>query len=376
MFLFMFVEGVSEIMESSKLDPLLVRTYEQGDEQEMNVLFNEVFGKRRDLEMWKWRYFDNPSKWKTVRILAVVAELQHRIVGQYCAIPRLFKYKDSYAKTAQGLDNLIAPDHRSLKVQFEMSQYVDKIVAREGISVGFGFPNEVAYLVGKTFLDYRDLAEISVLFKRLNFVGSLKVRLQRLPNIIYKMTSFLGAYFFRIETFFKQIKHVKGLEIVPLERFTKDFDALWQKVKDKYNIIGVRDERYLNWRYVDRPRFSYTIFCARKEELEGFIILRTDSLEHHRVGYIVDFLYTKREIFKALLMHAYNYFISMRTDHVLCWGIEGREEYNILYENTFRPHHVSEPIKMVYKIYDKTIDEFFLCNPRNWFITYGDSEGI
>ena len=39
----------------------IIRSYRSGDEIKINEMFNEVFGQKRDISHWHWKYRDNPN---------------------------------------------------------------------------------------------------------------------------------------------------------------------------------------------------------------------------------------------------------------------------------------------------------------------------
>jgi len=82
-----------------------------------------------------------------------------------------------------------------------------------------------------------------------------------------------------------------------LTRFDSRFDRFWQRIRDDYPIMLVRDATYLNWRYVDAPGVTYERLALEETtsgEIEGFAVLRT-TLRGDRIrGRICD-LVTPRQ---------------------------------------------------------------------------------
>jgi hypothetical protein len=69
-----------------------------------------------------------------------------------------------------------------------------------------------------------------------------------------------------------------GLSIEPLDgECGAEFDGLDKKLGRLRPVTGVRDARYLNWRY---GRGGYTFLCARRGgDLEGFLVVGTEDPE-------------------------------------------------------------------------------------------------
>ena len=67
----------------------------------------------------------------------------------------------------------------------------------------------------------------------------------------------------------------EGLEMRSIGVFDEAFDELWDNVSEKLDISVIKDAKYLNWRYVDCPGYSYKRLAAyRSGRLEGFIVYR------------------------------------------------------------------------------------------------------
>ena len=88
--------------------------------------------------------------------------------------------------------------------------------------------------------------------------------------------------------------------------------AIWEKIKDDYQIIPKRTDAYLNWRFVAHPTNRYHRFLLEyggevKEYLVlGFITGRRGE----KIGRIVDILASRKEekLYGALLYFALKFF--------------------------------------------------------------------
>jgi hypothetical protein len=79
--------------------------------------------------------------------------------------------------------------------------------------------------------------------------------------------------------------------VVRLESFDDRVDALCERARRPERAMVVRDRRYLNWRYCQRPDANYLLFgLERGAELAGFLVARVDQRDGMQWGYLVDFL--------------------------------------------------------------------------------------
>ena len=144
-----------------------IRVYKEGDDKPANDLFNLVFNQKRPIEIWNWKFRDNPAFSEKMIILA---EKNCKIMGIYPSVTSRFKFGNQIIIAIQIVDNCVHPSSRGgARIQIAMKR---KIVERSktlGVVFGFGFPNDIAYKIGKRLLRYEDLCSLPILFKRLNF---------------------------------------------------------------------------------------------------------------------------------------------------------------------------------------------------------------
>src|SRR5262249_46544920 len=94
------------------------------------------------------------------------------------------------------------------------------------------------------------------------------------------------------------------LKIAEVDSFDDRVDELWSAVHQDYEVIAIRDLRYLKWRYHLRPDITYRYVVAiENDKLAGYLVFRLGDRGGMLCGYIVDFLVRdhSREVFAALL---------------------------------------------------------------------------
>lgn len=351
----------------------IIRSYEAGDEKEINKLFNDSFGENRLEKEWYWKFFENPY---TNMNINTVAEANGKIVGQYANIPLIFKLQQNIIKVVMPVDNVVHPDYRGgfKGIQWGMFELARKMVEKENIALGIGFPNRDAYIIGKRVLKYKDIGKIPVLFRRLNFRAAVRRRFPWLPVFFITVIQLLCSTGFRLMLNKRTIGIRSNVKINAADGFDERFNLLWDKVKGRYGMICVRGQKYLNWRY-QKPGKDYKIFIANNTEIEGYIVISIKGGGEFVEGYIVDMMAVNDEVYSLLIKRALIEFISMHVDYALCWMIPNSTEYNILRENGFIETEAFQPINAVYLNFDPdNLDESFIKEINNWYITMGDSD--
>lgn len=353
----------------------VIREYEAGDEKGINDLFNEIFHEKRSLAEWSWKLRENPLGRTN---LVVVAESQGRIVGQYANLPCLFKYQNKELLSASPVDNFVHPEFRGgvKGVQKEMFDLDRVMTNKNNIAFKFGFPNKEAYVVGKRILKYNDLGQISSLFKRLNWGLAVRNKFPRVPSPLMKFVQYVSRQGYRLSIQLKAGDNFKDIRIRSADSFDEKFDLFWDKVKDRYGIMAVRDRKYLAWRFA-RPGCDYQVYIAEKDgEVYGYIVTGIKRNEGMTVGYIMDLLTIDTPgIDAALITHALHGLISKKVDFVKCWMISDKEAYATLQKFGFCEREDHPPVNAVYFVYNHLeVDETFVKDPKNWYLTMSDSD--
>jgi len=241
-----------------------------------------------------------------------------------------------------------------------------------------GFPNREAYIVGKRVLKYKDIGQIRVLFKRLSWNPAVRRRFPWLPNSILKINRLLNSIGFKLSIQFKYRKNIKGIKIRTVDSSDERFNSFWDTVKKQHNIIGVRDQRYLNWRY-KKPGSKYQILIAeRGNELVGYIVTSVKTEAGANVGYIVDLL--ANNTYRAeynLIKRALLWLISRKVDYALCWMLPDKEAFEVLRCFGFIEKDAFPAVNVVHLIFNfEKVDEMFIKDIKNWYFTMADSDAF
>ncbi len=356
------------------MEDFLVREYREGDEAEINRLFNEVYGAARSLDEWRWKFQENPAN----ALVIAVAESGGRIVGQYPDMTAFFRYLDRRVLCFSPVDGFILPRFRGgmrgvLKALFEFRK---QSVRRFGCPVSFGFPTKAHYTVGKRMLKYEDLGTMPVLFMRLNFRLAVRNRMPWMSP--YVLSAIRSASSFGLRAFIaaRGFRAASAIRTRMADAFDARIDALWERIKGQHRILCVRDRRYLSWRY-RKPGASYRVVIAEKEgELVGYAVTGVKDEAGARVGHIVDlFAQDSPDVTAALVRRAVLDLLSRKADYALCWMLPDKAAFRALREAGFARNEAAFPsVDIVFQISDPQVDKEVAGDLNNWFLTMGDSD--
>jgi hypothetical protein len=108
------------------------------------------------------------------------------------------------------------------------------------------------------------------------------------------------------------------LSIRSLERFDARCDVLWTAAASDFDVVVVRDEAHLQWRYADARGGPSTLLAAEEgEEMIGWAVLKTQGTS----GYVADLLVTpgRADAVEALAAEALARLELEGASRVLCW---------------------------------------------------------
>jgi len=140
----------------------------------------------------------------------------------------------------------------------------------------------------------------------------------------------------------------------------------------------VRDKKYLNWRYIDRPGQEYTVFSAQRgTNLVGYVIVKSNVRMFDLVlGLIVDILASDdNHVADYLIAQAIEYFRGEKVDAIGCVMLKHTPYHKALKRNGFiQVPQLLSPKEFYFMVHFNSgeIPKVLAGNPVNWFLTFGD----
>ncbi|NRA97215.1 MAG: GNAT family N-acetyltransferase, partial [Planctomycetes bacterium] len=221
------------------LTDVVISLYRDGDDEEILRVFNRVFGDGRTLDEWRWLYHGNPEGLQTH-----LARFENgEVVSEFCAIPRRVKLPDGPALFGEVVDSYTDPSYRKgLKRRGPFASagewFAQTFGRYDRDVIMYGLPTPANFRIGQRFLGYTHVEEVDMLFRKLG------------PGEVEPVGS--------------------ECHVTRVDRFSEDVNDLYRRVEPAHECIVVRDTRYLNWRYADRPDVAYELLEAR--ECNGVLV--------------------------------------------------------------------------------------------------------
>ena len=346
--------------------------YKDGDEEELNDLFCEVFSQNRSLREWEWKFKESPID---SRPFIILARSGGKIIGQHACILLWLKYQDKLVKIVQGVDNFVHTDYRGRMkgVHAKLFQKAEETAIENGVDIGFGFPNRAGYIIGKRLFHHKDLIKIEILFKRLSWRSALKRRLtwRFLVNVVGRISSLFIRFFLAIRG-----KSAAGVKYTWVSAFDESINLFWEKVKDQYAIMVKRDFIYLNWRYCRKPDSAYYILRAELDgNTVGLIIVKYEDHGDARIGFIMESLAIEDPtILDDLLKRGLMFLSRNKVDFVLARVSASDPAKRAFYKKGFSPKEDVWNSNIVYVRYSSRVEDSVLRDASLWHISFGDCD--
>lgn len=346
----------------------VVRKYKEDDEKGIVELMGLCFG-RTDYDYWMkhwvWEYKENPLG-KHIWI----AERNGQVVAHSAWIPVNLKVGKKVFKSGIGADAMTHPNYRRKGLQWKIIAIAQNELVKASIYFSYFFPGE-AFHKHRRDGQY-SVCKIPVMIKFFDTNEIIKklIHCGFLARVISVFLNRIIGVFFRSKK--KSIS--EDLKITRVAQFDDRIDEFWKYVSNYFGIIVVRNKEYLNWRYFKRPNSNFNILLAEDDDkILGYIVFSS----HDKKGFFVDLLvYPNRlDVIQSLVSMAVEQLREEKVHRIICQIPKINPYYKVLRANGFIPFSGKYPFAV--SIYSPSnIPTEFIKNPKNWYITMGDTDGI
>ncbi len=355
-------------------NPYVFRRGQKSDIRKISNLAEHVFGVNRKSQYWEWKYFKNPAG----RGLSAVILHNESVVGHMGGIPARFSFGGREAIGVQEVDFSMLESHRRYDLFLKMGRLGAEICSKEDFDFSYGFSTEVTSEIAQTFKLKKQISPIPRLVKILDIEPFLRQRFS--VHTVSRILSPALNVALHVR-YPEKIAVPEGMQIKQIDRFDERFDTLWNRIKNDYPIMTMRDSASLNWRYADAPHIDYEIVCVehmRTTEVLGFIVLGERQLDFLR-GRIFEIVTPRSEdakITRCLLRYAINHFRKKKAAMATCWMFSHCHVYPELTKIGFisRQEKGRDLLFESLSSQDPVIQEHFAENAENWYISMGDSD--
>ncbi len=350
------------------------KTYNASRFDDMIEMSIENYGAENDIcdpKFIRHQYFKNPAGDALIEF-AVDSE-NDMLAGQYVVMPAKIRVFGRDQKCVISMNTLTREKYRGQKIFTKLAELTFTRAVNEGYEFVYGVPNQNSYPGFIRRLSFKDIHHFPLYVRPLNMSQMIKER---------KMGNFLAAIVKPVQLFFpNRATNCKGI-VELTEHNVNLMNAFWEKIKDKYHIMGIRDAEYIRYRYMNVPRRKYYPYAAVvNNEVVAFAVGRIREIAGFNTGMIADFLFVSgyeveaKRLIKELVKKMKDDGASLAA----CIIRSNVEETQVLKKCRF--YHVFNNIlpqqtPLILRVLNKEVDEEKLADINNWFFTTGDYDVV
>lgn len=230
-------------------------------------------------ESWKWRYIDAPAGEGIISIVVDTTD-KERILGHSAL--GIFRCRCEGNDISVGVSAavFVNPDYRKLGAYAILRKTEDEAARRRGLSMLIGFPSRIA-TSGFLLTGFRMQQQFEVALRAITFMqrGALK-----------KPVSFIKhAGLYTLGRLAKHNLKFRNVDVKQLKSFGTETDILWKRVWNNYSGI-IKDSRYLNWRYKQRPNTSFIALMGLKKDKPRVLCIIEWHNDQPRTGWLAELI--------------------------------------------------------------------------------------
>lgn len=346
----------------------LVR-YQPSDRQRVFAFLREAFApgdSERLIRQWEWKYEANPFNpdgGPHIMLLQTHGE----VVALYGRLLFRIVTDGTERHVDHGCDLVVHPAYRGrgLSARLRDPEYIES-------TIHFSWQNEATYRVasrdGTAGVPFVSLVKPFDVASAVQHVLGENWFSQAAAAVIGTAARALPRFHRRNAT--------SEVLVTQIASFDDRFDRLWQRACRDHRVMLVRDRRYLDWRFTQRPDARYVILAATiASEVVGYMVTRVAERDGERRGYLVDFLVqgSSPRLFAALLETVTAHLRQEGAAAANC-AMAVAPYRRMLYRHGFVPWRRAPRGYIRVRISLREPDLQALGDVRHWFLTMGDGD--
>jgi predicted N-acetyltransferase YhbS len=345
---------------------LAIRKYREGDEKEILELRKICFG-YANLDEWIWEFKSSP-----LGSLTMVAESSGHIVGSISYVFIRIKVGNEIFKGSIVCDAMVHPNFRRRGLWHTLSRSILEEAKKQGVSITYSFTSKVTYkhrLKGMIAV-----CRVPILVKFFDTYGEIRrhVRSKFVARIFSTPANFVFRVLYRV----KKCPSIENLTLTEIREFDDRINTFWSNISKNLKIAVVRDKNYLNWRYFQRPHSHFRVLLAEgHHNILGYIVFSVQRTFYGLVGYLIDIMVLpeRPDAMQLLVSTAIDELQKENSSLILCKMMKKSVCYNVIKESGFIGISGSH---LTVRTTTSKISQASIEDPNNWYLTFGDSDGI
>jgi GNAT superfamily N-acetyltransferase len=222
------------------------------------ALMDRAYGRdERRADLWDWAFADNPN---TDELYYLVADTGAALAAQYATLPVAMQH---HGRSIRGLISLFTATDPSFQRRGLFRTLAQELYdnTRETCPIVFGFPNELSAPGFYNHLDWVDLRPYPHLLRPLRNRGR-HAGGTRATGLAGWLLDCLGRF-----------GQDKTVTVRPIDDFTGIANGIWDALRPHLGTAVIRDESFLNWRFVRSPFKYLRLVATRRGKPVGIAVV-------------------------------------------------------------------------------------------------------
>jgi GNAT superfamily N-acetyltransferase len=347
-----------------------IRDGNEKDMEDILSLRKDAFGEtekdKLDPRFWQWEFLEGPDG----KAFIYIVEDRNKMVGHFADIRRRFSVQGEVVLGTLSLDLMVHPDYWRRGIFEAMGNYGAQRVKQENGLILTAFPIRPETISGLKKIGWKEVVKLPVLVCPIRFHGILNRYFHFLPLSL--LLGGIARFFYFLFFGWKKRRELEEIEIERVDKLDDQINGFWQKALSLFPIIGIRNQNYLTWRYLQHPTRNYTIYQAKENgEMKGYIVLRKVELLNFNSAVIVDLLAMDEGTLLTLVDRGIQHSRQEGADLLGFMVPQGHPYYKILRKKGF----LRSPKIFQFMVYPHSDRKIFL-SPEKWYVTWGDTDVI
>ena len=319
-----------------------------------------------DKDMYKWLAEENIFTPGHSHLFHVAKDKDVVVASDFLQ-PVPLRIKDKSYLAAWSIKTMTHPEYRRQGIFAAMTEHNIHKARETGVDVILGFANASSFPGYKKF-GWDVLFERRAVVRPLDISRPLKQKLKLAP-----LASALNAAF-RAWDSLRRKKIKATLDITPETEMPQEAGKLWEEMKKEFPVLIERTPKYLDWRYIQRPRHDYQILAARHEQqLKGLLIFRYRQSNQSCI--LIDYIGPLEKDTICQLVH---FLVEACIDKGIRYIISSSgETFDTLLEKHMHFKRLATAMAnnmFIACIINPELQANMLSQANDWFYGYGDSE--
>jgi GNAT superfamily N-acetyltransferase len=334
-----------------------------------NAYDSDYVNKR--IVLFKWLTDQNPFAGDENPYFLLLDD--NKVIGMVGHMPLEFTLHGKRIRGYLSHDILLAKEYRGRGLGKILVKGVGELAPLFAGAIWFNEPNYHLYQKS----GWLNVKSFNPYLKIFNPTVFLKSRIRN--NVLLKLASRVIKPILGIKSLpciSDKLGFLRGIQVSEINDFNDDIDILFDNVSSCFGIIVVRNRKYLNWKFIEKPFNKYKRYIAYddKGDFSGYVVIKCEAYENNIRGKILDIFVhpQKPKVFRALIHKCVEIFSLLGVSYIeiVCtFPLFIRELKKIGFIKSNKPQ------RFMTLNWEGHFQKNFVEDIKNWYITYSEADG-